>query len=224
MTHLEEELKSLKNEVSIMFALVLTQLEKAYKSLLEFDKDLAHEVLITENRVNAHELKIDHDCENILALFSPVAVDLRYLLAVLKMNSNLERTGDIAEGIARFLVESETAFSKELLENSEITKMFEISIKMMEKIEDAFNNEDTSAARTIFKQDVLLDKINLKANKVIAEHIIKHPEDIDQALYILSFIRKLERVGDQSKNIAEELIFYIEAKVLKHSNKKKVKA
>ncbi|MFI5221830.1 MAG: phosphate signaling complex protein PhoU [Bacteroidia bacterium] len=221
MIHLEEEIKILKSEVSIMFALVHAQMEKAFRSLADFDKDLAHEVLVTENRVNAHELKIDYDCENFLALYQPVAIDLRYILAVLKINSNLERTGDIAEGVARFLVETEKQFDKELLDNSGITKMFEIALNMLDDIEDAFNDEDTAAARSIFKQDDTLDKIYMRSQKIITEYIRQHPENLEQALYILRTVQKLERVGDHAKNIAEEIIFYLEAKVIKHSEKKK---
>lgn len=220
MTHLELELKELKNEVSTMFALVHSQMEKAFLSLTEFDKDIAHEVLATENRVNAQELKIDHDCENFLALYQPVAIDLRYILAVLKINSNLERTGDIAEGVARFLVETENSFDKELLENTDISKMFAAALKMLDGIEDAFNEENTSAARAIFKQDVSLDKIYSKTHPIIMDYIRQHPDNLAQALYILRTMQKIERVGDHSKNIAEEIIFYLEAKVVKHRKKK----
>jgi phosphate transport system protein len=219
MTHLEEELKALKKEVTIMFMLVHAQLAKANKALHELDKDLAHEILLTEKRVNAQELSIDRDCENFLALYNPVAVDLRYILAVLKINSNLERTGDIAEGIARFLLESENAFDKKLLEETRITQMFDIAVKMMDDISEAFEQENTAMARSIFRQDVFLDEVNRAANKNIAAYILANPANSEQALHILSTIRKIERVGDQAKNIAEEIIFYIEAKVLKHSKK-----
>lgn len=219
MTHFEEELKHLKQEVNVMFALVYTQLTKAKDAVVRLDRDLAREIIQTEKRVNAQELTIDRDCENYFALYNPVAVDLRYLLAVLKINNNLERTGDIAEGIARFLVETQTPFDQELLESSRLLKMFDEAISMMEEIEAAFENEDTSIARKVFKQDEILDTINREANTVIADYIRSHPENIDQALYVLSTIRKVERIGDQAKNIAEEIIFYVEAKVLRHSKK-----
>lgn len=219
MTHFEEELKHLKQEVNILFVLVYTQLSKAREALLKSDKDLAREVIQTEKRVNSQELRIDRDCENYFALYNPVAVDLRYLLAVLKINSNLERTGDIAEGIARFVVESNAIFDVELLESSQLLRMFDEAIGIMEDIEAAFENEDTTIARSIFKRDEILDRINREANKNLADYIQKNMANIEQALYALSAIRKLERVGDQAKNIAEELIFYIEAKVLKHSKK-----
>ena len=219
MTHLEEELKALKTEVSKMFALVHSQIEKSFYALQHFDKDIAHQIISSEKRVNGLELKIDLDCENYFALYNPVAVDLRYVLAVLKINSNLERIGDIAEGIARFIIQSDTPFSKELIEHTHTNKMFDVSLKMLDDVEDAFNAEDTSLARTLFKQDAVLDDFNFKASKLIAGLIRSDIETTEQALHLLSIIRKLERVGDQSKNIAEEIIFYIEAKVVKHSRK-----
>jgi phosphate transport system protein len=99
--------------------------------------------------------------------------------------------------------------------------MYEEACDMMEDSLKAFMAEDTKLARTVFKRDELLDEINKNANKVIHEYIKNNPENVDQALYILSIIRKLERVGDQAKNIGEEIIFYLEAKVLKHAGKKK---
>ncbi len=201
-----------------MWNLVRSQLEKARASMVDFDKDLAREVLLKERRVNGAELKIDRDCENIFALLTPVAVDLRFVLAVLKINSNLERIGDIAEGIAKYMLSAEKAFKKELLEETHVMKMFDESIIILEDTLAAFENEDTLLARQVFKKDETLDDINQRANELIEAYLSGHPEDLDQALYILSIIRKLERVGDQSKNISEEIIFYLEAKVLKHKH------
>ncbi len=220
MTHLDSELQLLKGECISMWNLVLLQINKTQDSLLRFDKDLAREVVLNEKRVNAYELKIDRDCENIFALFNPVAVDLRFVLAVLKINNNLERTGDIAEGIGKFIVFTETSFDKNLLEVAQVIKMFNEATSMLAEVLTAFEKEDTALARSVFKQDEVLDNINLKANSVIADFIRKNPDKLEQALYILSTIRKLERVGDQVKNIAEEIIFYVEAKVLKHKKDK----
>jgi len=90
---------------------------------------------------------------------------------------------------------------------------------MLEDTQAAFEKEDTVLARSVFKKDDFLDGINKAAHKVLENHLKDHPEDASQALWLLSIIRKLERVGDQSKNVAEEIIFYLEAKVLKHSKK-----
>jgi len=216
MTQFETELQDAKSEIINMWDLVLLQLTKAKEAMLNFNKDLAREVIAKEKRVNAFELKIDRDCENIFALYCPVAIDLRFLLAVLKINNNLERIGDIAEGIARYIVESPVKFDKEILASTEVIKMYEDSIGILTDTRVSFEFENTLLARTIFSRDDILDDINKRADENISKFIRNDPEVISQALYILSIIRKLERVGDQSKNIAEEIIFYVEAKVLRH--------
>jgi phosphate transport system protein len=219
MAQIETELQLLKAEVVNMWSLVSSQLNKARLAFVNFDKDLAREVVLKEKRVNGYELKIDRDCENIFALFCPVAIDLRFLLAALKINSNLERIGDIAEGIAKYVIDAEVSFSQQLLDVARILPMYEESVRMLEDTQEAFEKEDTILARGVFKKDEFLDEINRASHKVLERHLKDHSEDIAQALWILSTIRKLERVGDQSKNIAEEIIFYLEAKVLKHRNK-----
>jgi phosphate transport system protein len=216
MTQFETELQDAKSEIINMWDLVLLQLTKAKEAMLNFNKDLAREVIAKEKRVNAFELKIDRDCENIFALYCPVAIDLRFLLAVLKINNNLERIGDIADGISRYIVDSPVKYDTKILEAAEVIKMFDDSISILTDTRVAFEYENTLLARTIFSRDDILDDINKRADDNISKFIRNDPEVISHALYILSIIRKLERVGDQSKNIAEEIIFYIEAKVLKH--------
>lgn len=215
-TQFEIELDDVKAEVVNMWQLVLSQLVKARTAMLTFDKDLAREIIAKEKRVNAYELKIDRDCENIFALFCPVAIDLRFLLAVLKINNNLERIGDIAEGIAKYIIDTPVPFNLELLESTRVVEMFEGSINILADTQIAFQKEDTLLARTIFSRDEILDQINKAANTDIAAYIRQNIENVNEALFTISIIRKLERVGDQAKNIAEEIIFYVEAKVLKH--------
>src|ERR1700729_1859513 len=120
MTQLENEIAALKRELVNMWILVQSQLNKAKEAMVQFDKDLAREVLIKEKRVNSYELKIDRDCENIFALYCPVAIDLRFLLAALKINTNLERIGDIAAGIALYVVGSADIFDKDGLEKTSL--------------------------------------------------------------------------------------------------------
>jgi phosphate transport system protein len=217
MTQLQQEIQSVKAEVLSMWNLVESQLKKARTSMMHFDRDLAREIVLKEKRVNAFELKLDRDCENIFALYCPVAVDLRFLLAVLKINNNLERIGDIAEGIAKYIIESINDFDKDLYLKTELIRMFDDSIHILADSRIAFENEDTVLARSIFKRDEVLDEINLNAIDRVSECIREDINVMNDALYVLSIIRKLERVGDQAKNIAEEIIFYIEAKVLKHN-------
>lgn len=220
MTQLENELQAVKKEVINMWNLVQSQLEKSRVAMIQFDRDLAREIVLKEKRVNAFELKIDRDCENIFALYCPVAIDLRFLLAVLKINNNLERIGDIADGIAKYIIQSAGDFDQSFFQTTELLRMYEDAINILIDTRVAFENEDTILARSIFKRDEVLDQINRRANEVIADSIRANIDIVDDALYILSIIRKLERIGDQAKNIAEEIIFFVEAKVLKHSSGK----
>src|SRR6185437_1811369 len=218
MTQFETEIRDVKSEVINMWQLVLSQLTKAKEAMLAFDKDLAREVMAREKRVNALELKIDRDCENIFALYCPVAIDLRFLLPVLKINTNLERIGDIADGIARYIANSPAKFNKDFLASSRLIEMYNSSISILSDTQAAFEFENTILARTIFSRDDVLDTINKNSDDNISKYIHEDLNNISEALNILSIIRKLERVGDQSKNIAEEIIFYVEAKVLKHQS------
>ena len=216
MTHLENELQHLKDNLIEMWTLVKNQLSKAKEALINDDKDLAREVISVEKRVNSFELSIDQVCEHTIALYNPVAIDLRLVLAILKINNNLERQGDFAKGIAQFVIYFDAPFDKELLEVSRIVEMFDENMIMLVELIDAFKNENGTIARKIFKRDELLDEINDKTTAVVANYIRSNMENTEQALQVLSMIRKLERTGDHSKNIAEEIIFYTEAKVLKH--------
>ena len=220
MTHLDNEIQSLKSEISEMWMLVISQMNKAKNALINFDKNLATEVDINEKRVNVYELMIDRDCENILALYNPVAIDLRFVLAVLKINYNLERIGDYAQGIALIIKDMNSSFNKELFAKTVVIEMFEECNAILCDTFMSFDKENNQLALTIFKRDEKLDTINRKANTTIAEYIKIKPEEIEQCLNVLSIVRKLERVGDQTKNIAEEIIFFIEAKVVKHRTKK----
>ena len=219
MTQLEIEIIALKSEVVSMWTLVLSQLRKSRSAMVKLDRDLAREIVLKEKRVNGFELKIDLDCENIFALYCPVAIDLRFLLAALKINNNLERIGDIAEGIAKYVIETKDEFHKEILEKTELIVMFDEAINILSDTLVAYEREDTALARSIFKRDEALDEINFKAIPRVANCIKEDMTAMHDALYALSIIRKLERVGDQSKNIAEEIIFFVEAKVLKHTGK-----
>lgn len=219
-THLDFELDRLKQEIEDMGLLVQNQLKKSMQAITKLDKDVAREVIFQERRVNAEELKIDRDCENIMALFNPVAIDLRLVFAAFKINSHLERMGDNAKGISRYALEMEKPYDAQLLENLRIEKMYQISDSMITDNLRAFAQANTMEARNIFRKDVLIDEINQKATTVVADYIKSHPEETVSMLNLMSVIRKLERLGDLNKNIAEEIIFFVEANVLKHEKEK----
>lgn len=220
MTHLDNELHQLKAEMGNMLHTVLFQLEKAKEACTTGNTDLAHEVIAREKRVNAYELKIDRDCENIIALFNPVAIDLRLVLSTLKINSNLERIGDFAEGLAKISLDQPAGFDKELSALVSLDDIYNDAIEMLSDVKVAFEKESSKLAASILAKDDLLDKVNREANGIIASFIKEHPELLSQALDMISVIRKIERIGDHCSNMAEEIIFYIEAKVLKHQGKK----
>jgi len=219
MTHIPNEIQSLKITIFEMWNLVISQMVKARYALEHFDKDLVSEMTNNEKRVDAFELKINMDCENILALYSPVANDLRFVLSVLKTNYNLERVGDYAYNIATLVRDLEHPIDPECLVEMGIKEMFDTALKMLNNTFSAFEKEDSKLARMVFRKDELLDQIKMRSNSVASDLIKKKPDETINILSLLSVIRKLERVGDQTKNMAEELIFYIEAKVLRHGNK-----
>lgn len=220
MTHLQEALNQLRESVSEMAKMVSRQLHKSISALLDQDENLANVVIFNEKRVNAHELKIDEDCEHIFALYNPVAHDMRFVFASLKMNSDLERIGDYAEGIAKLVILGQKNFDTRLIEKLELRKMFDISDAMLTDVITAYNEDDSKLASTVFSRDVQLNDINHNASDIIIEYLKANTDNIAQGLYLLSIIRKLERVGDHITNIAEDIIFYKEAKQLKHGDKK----
>lgn len=221
MSHLEIELQQLNDSITEMMQLVKNQIEKGSQAFLKYDEELAHEIIYNERRVDAMELKIDRDCENILALFNPVAVDLRFVIASFKINAELERLGDHASSIAKYILDFDGPIDPSVIKKMRIDEMYEVAITMVNNVFDAFESSDTQLARKVFRQDEILNEINENATKVTSELIKQDGENIRLYLSLFSIIRKLERVGDLTKNTAEEIIFYIEAKILKHKKKNK---
>ena len=211
---IESELVLLKKEIDEMWTLVYNQLDRAGDAVLTLDRELAQQVLVRERRVNAFELKIDSDVEDIIALYNPVAIDLRFVLAMLKINTNLERLGDFAEGIARFALNChEPALDTELVKQLRLEEMIAQVLSMLELAKQALQ------ATAVFAKDNMLDEINAEATAILADYISRHPESALSCLNLVSVFRKLERSGDHITNIAEEIVFFIDAKVLKHSGR-----
>ena len=218
---IESELMLLKNEINEMWNLVQHQLERAGESVLKLDKELAQQVMVCERRVNAFELKIDSDIEEVIALYNPVAIDLRFVLAMLKINSNLERLGDFAEGMARFVLKNnDSALDKELLKKLRLQEMLDAVMVMLKCTQQALTDEDIEQATSVFVKDGLVDEINAESTRILSEYIKEHPESTLACLNLVGVFRKLERAGDHITNIAEEIVFFIDAKVLKHNHEK----
>jgi len=218
MRHLDQELTALRQDTIDMWKLVISQVSNACESILSFDVKLAQKVSMREKKVDAYELKIDSQCENTIALYQPVAVDLRFVLAVLKINSNLERIADFAYGISRMLISNPTVIiDAELIMDSNLRIMVEHVNKMLVLGLDAFENEKPDIASGIFSEDYKVDEINANAAHHFADYIQKNPDRAFECLQLFSTFRRLERMGDHCSNIAEEIFFYIDAKVLKHA-------
>jgi phosphate transport system protein len=218
MTHLEQVLRDLKNNLQEMAVLVKNQLNRSRTALLEFDKSMANEVLHTEKRVNAMELQIDKLCENIVALYNPVATDMRMVFAFFKINSHLERMGDYAKNIAFNVLDLDEAYSDSLLERLNMPRMFEIVNEMIDENIVALVSGNPESAHTVFEMDIELNELHRKDLDIIVEEIKKNTDRTKSLLDLASTVRRIERVGDYNTNVAEELIFYFEALVLKHKN------
>lgn len=219
MEHLQAELDSLRSDLSQMFNLVMAQVKRAERAFLSNDRPVVKEIASVEKLVNAMELQIDSRCETVLALFTPVAVDLRFVLSALKINVNLERIGDLADGIGRTVVHDKESFDKNLLEKVNAYEAFKASLEMFEALIEAYEKEDTLLARDIFTKDKVIDNIVNKAIAAAEDYAKSKPDNFSQAIQLLSVMKMLERVGDHLKNVAEEIIFYAEARVLKHGGK-----
>ena len=159
MKDMEQEIAALKKSISEMWTLVQQQIYNAGEAMLSGDKELAYKVINRERRVNAFELKIDSDCEDIIALYAPVAIDLRFVLAMYKINTNLERLGDFAESIARFatnLPENEP-LDPDLIKDTRVEEMQQELLSMLALAKEAFEKESSEIASRIFFKDNLLD-------------------------------------------------------------------
>ncbi len=217
MSNLHRALDALNDDLIKMIKLVKKQLKLTYSALTELNTDIAEEVIHREQRINALELHVDAQCEQIFALYKPVAVDLRFVLSVLNTSSNLERMADLAEGIAKYVKEMDAPFDKETVKESKLDVAFETAMNMMDDVQKGFKQENSDKARKVLNKDEILDKINEKSSGVIINLSKKNPDNIKNYLFLFSIIKKLERWGDLAENIAEDIIFYTEAQVLKHT-------
>ncbi|KGN95583.1 PhoU family transcriptional regulator [Porphyromonas sp. COT-108 OH2963] len=221
MKHTEQEMLALKEEVRQMWRLTLSQLEKAKAAFLNSNIETALEVMSREKRLDAFDLKIDSDCENYIALYSPVAIDLRLVLSLIKISNTLERIGDFAVGIAKHVIDNDCSdVDPKILDELQVEQMFDILIGMLSDSYVILESENTKVSGKILAQDEAVDAIYHNALESLAEEIRKRPDFARCALKLFLLVRKMERIGDHCSNIVEELVFYVDAKVLKHSGQK----
>lgn len=222
MLHNEQELIYLREEINQMWKLVISQVTKTKLALLNNDVELALEIIKLEKRVDGIELKIDSSCEHYIALYSPVAIDLRFVLSIMKISITLERIADYAAGVAHYVADKDChAFTSKMKEMLEIERMFDLLLNMLTDSLTAFNTENTKSAGKILSKDKEVNKIFNKAFETLLEQLKKENKDIGCGLNTIMAIRKMERIGDHCSNIVEEIVFFVEAKVLKHKGKNK---
>src|SRR5690554_359103 len=158
MKYTQREMQSLKEEVKQMWKLVILQLEKAKQCFINSDIESALEILSREKRVDAFELKIESDCENYIALYSPVAIDLRLILSLIKISITLERIGDFAVGVARHVIDDDcNKVEVKLVEELQIEKMFDTLIGMLSDGFVALESENTKISGKILAKDEVVD-------------------------------------------------------------------
>jgi len=221
MSAIEPELQALRENLHDMLSMVKEQLEKCVEAINARDANIAQQVIDDEKKVNMQELAIDRDCENILALFTPVATDLRSVIAALKIANDLERIGDSAKSLARLLVGDIGKMEYKWISNLQIVAMLEVLVVMLKDMSAALRKGDSGPALKAAKKDEELNKYFKKALKQTTSLILKHPDDGKTILMLMLMVRNLERSGDLTKNIAEDIIFQLEARVIKHKGKGK---
>lgn len=215
---IDKELQKLSTAILDMWTLVGEQMRTVCAAVKTSDTEKAWEVLVREKRVNASDLKIDCDVEDFLVLYNPVAIDLRYVLAIYKINADLERIGDFAESIARFIiVHGKEGIDQQLLEQLQFDKMVDQVLRMFVTTRLAMEKKDLALANSVFDMDDMVDNINADANHVIADYIRQQPERAEFAIALRGVISRLERAGDHINNLAEEIVYYVDAEVLKHT-------
>lgn len=219
--HFDKELEGLKNSLIKMGSMVEESVHLSIKALLDKDLYSLRIVHENENKINSLEIDIDNMIVDILALQQPVAIDLRLILAAQKINNDLERIGDHAINIA----ESVTAIYKkdEKLELITIPRMAELAEEMLKNSIDSFIHNDAKLGMVVLENDDKIDELNLNIFKCIVNRMKDNQSMIETGMELIRISRNLERIADLSTNIAEEVIFIAQARIVKHhaSDKKR---
>ncbi len=211
--HFLQELERLKADLIRMSSLAEQAIADSIRAFLEQDTELARLVIARDERINSFEVQIDNEVVDLLALQQPVAIDLRFILAALKINNDLERIGDHAVNIAESAVPS-SGSAPGIQED--IPRMAEVTKGMLRDAIDGFIHGNPSLCREVLKHDDVIDDLNRKVVRDMVIVIRTRPGAADQALELIRVSRNLERVADLATNIAEDVIFMTEAHVVKH--------
>lgn len=212
--HMKNEIEKLKKKLLALCSQVEEQLWQAVKSIKDRDAKLARQVVDHDYRIDEDEVDVEEECLKILALYQPVAIDLRFIVTALKINNDLERIGDLSVNIAER--------SEFLSHQAPIDAPFNFGLmaektqQMLQKSIDALVNIDVSEAYEVCEMDDEVDAINKEMYELVKQSILKRPEDIESLIHLLSVSRHLERIGDHATNIAEDVIYMAEGRIVRH--------
>ncbi len=212
--HLKRELDRLKKSVLSLSALVEKQVNLAVVAVSQRDASIAEEVIAADGEIDRGEVDIEEDCLKIMALHQPVAVDLRFIVAVLKINNDLERIGDLASNIAKRA--RKLANMPEILAPFDVIEMGKITQHMLRNSLTSLIDGNGELALEVMNEDDTIDEMNREAYRKIKIAIVENPNDIDGLVYYLGVARHLERIADHTTNIAEDVIYMISGEIVRH--------
>lgn len=216
LRHFEERLNELRLKLLEMGGLVESAVHSSVQALIEANTDLAGEVLANEPRINELEIQIDDLATGLLALEQPVASDLRFIRAAIKINNNLERMGDKAANIAdrSIALASEPAVTS-LVDIARLGKLVE---PMVHQALDAFVRRDAALARAVLSSDNAVDEMRDRISSEVIRHLEQEPRSARPWVDLLFINRSLERIADHATNIAEDVVFMVEGVDVRHGH------
>jgi phosphate transport system protein len=212
--HFQKELQELKEDLLKMAALVEEAIHTAVQSLVKRDSDLAQKTFAGEDLINGMEIDIEEKCLKLLALAQPMAADLRFITSAMKIITDLERIGDQAVNIAQRAISLNQ--EPKLKPYFDIPRMAEIAQSMVKDVLDAFVNGDSKLARSVCERDDTVDGLNDQVFRELLTYMMSDPKTIPRAVQLIIVSRCLERIADHATNIAEDVIFLVDARVIKH--------
>jgi len=212
--HFELELDQLRTLLIRMGSLVEEQIDCAVRAISTSDVSLARLVMDRDTKVDEFDNSIDQHCMRIFALTQPVAIDLRLLMAALKINNELERIGDIAVNLAE-RVEPLAPYD-EFVKTTALVAMATAAREMVKNAIDSFVNNDPGLAKAILRADDTIDNYDRETFNLMIKKMKESPENIEPASHMMIVSRHVERLADHATNIAEDVIFLVNAKIIKH--------
>jgi len=215
--HFSKEVESLKNNLVKMASIVDEQVEKAIRALETGNVELCKGIKSKDLEVDAYDNLIQTECENILALFQPVASDLRFIISALMINNQLERCGDIAVNIAQRV--NHFAAYHDIIVESQIIEMGKNAREMVKNAIDSFIHASTDLARKVLDSDEVVDNLNKSAFKHLISKMQSDSSIIEPCGHLIVLTRQIERLADHATNIAEDLVFYVDAQIISHRKK-----